>query len=1038
MLNVLHISDLHYTSAKSGRSRDHANAAVTGILNLAKSLRSQGVLGSNLVVCITGDLVRSGELNEDGKSDFEAVESEFLAPLREILELPCERFFLVPGNHELDRGAVAESDYLMPGASLCENDLHLDLSHKLDAYFSFIEEHGYSSVTRDSTRIAYFEVDGQQIACFNGLVGSYSRAGTGDKGNLFSLGTEFGSGLADLSEFALFLTHHPLSWHTDHCEARLKEFLADRRARLLTGHIHGEGVSWIETENGGYTSIQAGALAEVGSTKFKVAVAWLPFSNSAAVRHFTFDERRGSFSLSPVDTTRVAPANSRSFFERTAAFYDPAILEDVIARANEMSLAELRAAAGVEIASFVPPDVQHFPEDQFSGKRVSIDKVQAETKNVVISGHELSGKSSLLHYLACLNNSQSMEDVREIGITIDFRELEGADEPAELLIKRVAALGLLSRQAEYLLEVGKVRLFVDNFSADDEGAVKRFMGLSERFPLLKWTIAVRGSQRFMPSRAPAEFERDTTSYYQMAEVTLPTVMKMIDCHEDGKRAEQPRAVVERVFRSIHNLSAPRTMFYVRSMLDIFLTDGSVEPLNRYLLIENLISERLRTAHKEIFPGQAVDMEMIDTFVGQLAHRSLKKGSAFVSKAEFLTWADEFIDKKGIQRKRFDPEKILKVLLDSFVLRPYESGYAFIILSIEDYFLAKHMGRDAEFRAEVLSTEGLLTLPSVAEYYIAQNPNDTPRIEGIFEILDEFEKEVAPLIDEMGENAVEVIKSAAPGSSFKLQEELLDEIKEVSEAEDTTSIKFADPTPVGQTKRTRYSVDERGAVFLQLGASILGVTRTLDQEERIKIFQRLRPLLLISLKGIPVIAQHLADGHEVRFRGTNVKADYVGQLAVEENRFYLILRGMLHAAIKNFSTWSGSPSFFNSAVKLRAEEDDELIKVALFGQNIEADLSESLDFIPEILKDCESLALQEILVRLYLDSMTLVPLERASEERAVERLVDVTTSINPPKNASSREAVTRHKNALRKSYSDKLGLNTYIGRRISSSRKKSRG
>jgi hypothetical protein len=263
----------------------------------------------------------------------------------------------------------------------------------------------------------------------------------------------------------------------------------------------------------------------------------------------------------------------------------------------------------------------------------------------------------------------------------------------------------------------------------------------------------------------------------------------------------------------------------------------------------------------------------------------------------------------------------------------------------------------------------------------------------------------------------------------VQDELVQRLGQIEDSDDPTSIKIEDPQPVGRTKRLRFAAEERGAVFLQLGASILGVTRTLDQSERIEIFNRMRGVILTGLQALPLIAQHLADGGEIRFRGVNIKADYVGELSVTENRFYLILRGMIYNLLKNFATWAGSPSFFNAAVNLRRNEDSELVRAVLFAQNIEADLSEALDFIPEITNDLHSFILKEILVRLYLDAMTLVPLERQDEARALERLVDVAVELNPPSSTKNSDAINNHRTRLRQSYSDRIGFNAYIGRLV---------
>ena len=1022
MLNVFHISDLHFTADEEGLRRDYSCAAANAILQLARDLRAQGVLGSSLAVMITGDLVQSGAKNQVSQtSDFEAVQREFLGPLLQILGVDPSRVFVVPGNHEMMMGAINEDNHQSYYSSCSEAELGEDLRVKLSSYWSFIEDNGYQSVSSSNPRIAVFSIDGQQIVCMNGLAGSYSRPGFGDKGELFVLQTEYAGKFSKIEDFAIVITHHPLSWYSDECEVTLRDFFVKKRCRLLTGHIHHEAISEISTSNGSMVTVQAGASADAGDIRFSVALAWFPRSNSA------------SFPITNIDETRVAPNQASAFFQKSEAFFDPKMLESIAAKAKDQNSSQLRELAGYEPARFTPPDLMIYSEDQLSGKKTKIGDLIRQNSNVIISGYELSGKSSLLCYACHQFNDSRTFDYDGVGIYVDFREFEKSENINSLLLRRITEFNVSEKQAEYLFEVGKVRIFLDNFDTNDDRSISRFLEFCKHYTKVGWTAVARGSESFMPSRAPSVLDGTDTSYYQLSEVTLPTVLKMIDGHDSCGNAEKPRAVVQRVFQSIQNLSAPRTMFYVRSMLDIFLSDASVEPLNRYLLIENLISDRIRKAHREIFPGLPVDMQMLDSFIGLLAYNLLKKEVSFVSKAEFLTLAEDFVSRKGLQRKRFDPDKILETLILSRVLRAYESGFGFLILSIEDYFLAKHMVHDEAFRSSVLSPNGILMLPAVAEYYVAQNPNDRPRIDSIFAIIDEFRNQVDAFVEEIEDYALEAIRTAAPGTDCKIQDQLLDSIAAIDSADEPSMIQISEPVPVGKTTRVRYAVEERGAVLLQIGASILGVTRTLDQVDRVSIFQRLRELLLICVKGIPLVAQHLADGHEVRFRGTSVKAEYRGHLSVQEDRFYIILRGMIHALLKQFSTWAGSPSFFESAVKLRQEETNEIISAALFAQNIEADLAEALNYVSDVSGKIDSMVLKEVITRLYLDAMTLVPLERGDESRGINALVDLASEVYPSEHNSTPDQMKRHKDGLRRKYSEMIGINTYVGRRMLSSK-----
>jgi len=1031
VLNVFHVSDLHYTASPTGQVRDAAVAAVQGILKLAADLKSKGILRQNVCLFITGDLVFSGKKPSDGtESDFHAVQREFLKPLLEILEIGSERVFIVPGNHEVDRDVIA-IDLQITAENFsqkrpCEADLHEDFRLKLSSYFDFIEVQGYQSVTKQNPRMAILKIDDQPIVCLNGLAGSYSRNGSDDKGELFILPSEMGGSFASIPEFSVVLLHHPLSWFADKCGMDLKELLSARRCRLMTGHIHDHGVDWVETENGTLAVIQAGATAETGEQN-DVAVAWLPKSDSAAVRHFSFNPRIGAYDFKPASHTRAVPEKALAFFRKTEAFFDPLIVEKARQQASEDCQSELAASFRRPPEKYVSPDLVTYSEDQFSGKRIKQEVFKLDENHRVISGDELSGKTSFANFSAMLANDE--KENSKINIILDFRALSIGKSIEGLLTKKLKSFGLNNSQTEYVLDVGLVDVWVDNFDADKDLSVDKFLDFFVQRPNLRWTVAVRGNQRYLPSNAPASFPKDGITYYELSEVTLPTVLKMIGHHDAGDGVIRPRAVVERVFRSINNLRAPRTIFYVDSLVDMFLSDGSVEPLNRYLLIENLLSERIRHAHKSNLPDQAIDMEMLETFIGQIAHYLLKEKQPYLSKASYYRLVDEFVERKGLQPKRFDADSILKILTDSFVLREYDGSYGFMMISIEDYFLAKHMGSDEKFRKSVMSADGLLILPSVAEYYIAQNPNDRARIEQIFDILSDFEVDVWPLIEGLKGKTINAIETAFPGNPSSLQENIIEKLGEVETAHQSIIVVSENPKPLGKTKRLKFSSEERGAVFLQLGASILGVTRTLDQEERIEIFNRLRKILLISLNGVPLIAQHLADGGEVKLRGTNIKADYVGALAVQEDRFYLILRGMLYNTLRHFATWAGSPSFFNAAVKLRENESDELISAALFAQNIEADLNESVKFIPDIKDSLSSAILKEIVLRLFVDAMTLVPLEREEEEKTINRLVNATIDINPPKNMKNRRILGLHKNRLRQDFMDKIGLNTYVGKLV---------
>lgn len=93
-LRLLHLSDLHLgkeSAASAWRMRRVLGKAWTDNL---KHLADDGPID---LVCFTGDLAQSGQPAQYQQA------TDFVGQLLELLRVPKERFFCVPGNHDVDR-----------------------------------------------------------------------------------------------------------------------------------------------------------------------------------------------------------------------------------------------------------------------------------------------------------------------------------------------------------------------------------------------------------------------------------------------------------------------------------------------------------------------------------------------------------------------------------------------------------------------------------------------------------------------------------------------------------------------------------------------------------------------------------------------------------------------------------------------------------------------------------------------------------------------------------------------------------------------
>ncbi|TXH67469.1 MAG: hypothetical protein E6Q88_10510, partial [Lysobacteraceae bacterium] len=94
-LRILHLSDLHI-----GKEKPENASRVEWVMGdaWAKNLSEIGKDGSIDLVCFTGDLTQSGQ-----PVQYKDV-AERIEALLQSLNCPRERFFCVPGNHDVDRG----------------------------------------------------------------------------------------------------------------------------------------------------------------------------------------------------------------------------------------------------------------------------------------------------------------------------------------------------------------------------------------------------------------------------------------------------------------------------------------------------------------------------------------------------------------------------------------------------------------------------------------------------------------------------------------------------------------------------------------------------------------------------------------------------------------------------------------------------------------------------------------------------------------------------------------------------------------------
>ena len=278
-LGWLHLSDLHFLD-----KHDWQNSPVLEkLLKDITGLRSGG-LQIDLVFC-TGD-IGFGETSSEPLEKQYADATGYFSEVLKICELPTERFFLVPGNHDIDRKQVLESqtEYFRSNARALDQinqnfrDRHDEIQRAMDRlsqYRQFVTDNYAHTVLDENINFgAWVEVNRVKVS-IAGLNSAWTCADDKDKGQLWLAGeaqlnackkaiqAKSDGHAADLR---IGLIHHPLDWLNPDEAQLLRGRIENDFDFLLHGHAHDQWVK--ETATPYHIVIASGAATAETEAEF--------------------------------------------------------------------------------------------------------------------------------------------------------------------------------------------------------------------------------------------------------------------------------------------------------------------------------------------------------------------------------------------------------------------------------------------------------------------------------------------------------------------------------------------------------------------------------------------------------------------------------------------------------------------------------------------------------------------------------------------------------------------------------------------------
>lgn len=300
-LTWLHLSDLHARLRNDWDARQVTDSLVRDL----KLMQQEYGLRPDFVF-FTGDLAFGAVDGETMDDQYQLVRS-FLDAVRKAFdpEIPIRNLYLVPGNHDVDRGEITpeQTAWLrmsdrplaeIQGAMADGKKQWRSWMERLADYRRFLTSYGLLHLAPDDPHLMW--ADGREIADFRigiaGLNSAWSCAGKDEKGKLW-FGVDWQ--LAKLKErmgpvdFSFALLHHPGGWFMPQEGSDVMRRLRQEYAIVLHGHDHDE---WVEVDGDQRLVLSAAACYNS---------SWM--ANGYSFGRIDLDQRQGEIRLRQWDAS---------------------------------------------------------------------------------------------------------------------------------------------------------------------------------------------------------------------------------------------------------------------------------------------------------------------------------------------------------------------------------------------------------------------------------------------------------------------------------------------------------------------------------------------------------------------------------------------------------------------------------------------------------------------------------------------------------------------------------------------------------------
>ncbi len=743
MLQIIHLSDFHLNPKNLNDWNTYINAA------FIKKIEELNLDLSKTIIVCTGDLV------DKGGASYETIEEALMLFKTEVIDYICEKlsisvdhFFIVPGNHDIERKLDSKKvelgsrefyknyDNILSSQNSILDKGEREGVQRLKAYFEF-DKIVYQGIDRYSSFLgnAYkIEIDGTSIGI--ALLNSAWRAYDDDDKDYLILGEEqlsrCTSHIQDC-KIKIALMHHPLDWFNMENNIISNHINKDYDI-LFVGHVH-KSKTIIQTGFTGtlFTNVASSCTSDIraDSKAFSNGFSLTKYnllSEDIDCSYYKYNHENKEYVLN-TDIADKGRFIQKIPKQRSS---NDLLLENCLSNIksnfypimDDHEIAKkVNNASNIKDAFIMPPITIQDNDTEY----ISLDDICTNKQNQFFFGAYEIGKTTLL-YRILREFTDEYAQLRKIPVFIDINEMGNKD--IVPIIKQF--FNIKTEEANKLIDDNLIILICDNldYTELNEDRINKLSKFHKEKPNIQIIAAASNDIIGVPPQNYAKKTKIPFSHYFIRPLKSNHIKGLMTKWVPGEDTVKRNARLDKMVANFCSYSLPCTAMSVS--LFLWSTENADrKPINQAILLDIYIEIVLEKLAKENIYRATFNYKNKAMLLAYIAEQMLPSTNQNYA-IEYDVYIKHIKDYLKSVGHKYDVSKIADYFIERKIFSKIANNQIkFTHSCFFHFFLAKRMEYNVNFRKEILIKETFYMYPKEIDYYTGLTTNDENTLNFVF-------------------------------------------------------------------------------------------------------------------------------------------------------------------------------------------------------------------------------------------------------------------------------------------------------------------